>query len=1306
MTLKNIFCNTGSPQRFLTLLFSACATYSAWAQLNVDKTYYIKSVSNGQVFSNQGNGANNASVITEVLDQKSSGQKWKVVRSNSANQNGYIIVSAGYPNAAIDVAPTAARKFYLLHWNADITSENEKFIIEPVQGKENTYQLKWEKTPSMAVSVVEGNKLKLINGGSTDAFEFVFEETTPQEKPLQEPWQDETVFGINKLPAHATFMPYLNEGKLLADKARFEKPWNNPTGAEWLSLNGVWKLNWVNEPSSRPTEEEFAVDHADVSQWDTISVPSCLEMKGYGKPYYINVDYPFHNQPPFIQMKGGLHNSVGSYRRDFNLPEGWDSKRVVLHFDGIYSAAHVWVNGKYVGYTEGPNTDAEFDLTNVVRPGANNVAVQVFRFSDGSYLEGQDMWHMSGIHRDVYLYATPKTYVSDHIITSKLKSDYASGDLKVQVEMANPAGEALKKKVSVKLLSPAGTKVAEQSVDFSFAAGEKVKTQTVDFTSLLSLEAWSSENPALYTVLVKQLDEQSQEEMAFATKYGFREVKIDNGKVYVNGQQVFFKGANTQDTHPVHGRSIDVPTMLRDVQLMKQSNMNIIRGSHYPRQPKMYAMFDYYGLYCMDEADIECHADWSNAKNYISGAYTWRASYIDRIDAMVKRDRNFPSIIFWSLGNESGIGPNLQAAYDRAKELDPERIVHYEGATRQRKDYTDLFSVMYPTVERVKNEANNNWANKPYFMCEYAHAMGNAVGNLKEYWDAIESSKLGIGGCIWDFVDQSIYDAADIKQGKLTANGFPKYMTGYDYPGPHQGNFVNNGLISADRAWSPELAQVKQIYQYVKFGAFDQANKTIEVRNAYNFTDLQKYNLKYTILEDGREVETHTVALPSILPGTSEQCQVPFSTEIQKGKEYLLNAQIVLKEATSWAEAGYPIAAHQMNLQAYSGVLPTTEADVTRPLTCEQDEKGNYVISNDKVSYTFAAEDGRLTNWKYGRMVLLNNDLNKAFDYANYRWVENDAASGDDSGGGATGPDAPVANGISKRQIVSEPTVETDGSVRLTVRNEGSLCNVQYTYTLYPTGVMDLSMRYNPRAKDLRRIGTRVILPSSLTNVEYYARGPWDNFVDRSDASFLGRYMTTAVDMYEPTPRPQTCGNRTDMRELILSDNKSDFHLRVEATNNVDFQLLPFRDEIMSKAKHRWELLPGNIVLHLDYMQKGVGNGSCGQGTGTLPKYMCPTSGTYGNSVRFTPYTDKETGIGCITKPEMAQIQVRVVEGVVVCEGAIPASTSVEVYDLGGSRVAQTFTSVPTDRLTLSIVSQPRGSYIVKVGKVSYKVVR
>ena len=1274
---------------------------NTWAQLSEGKTYYIKSCATGKVLSNGDSGDKDASIRFETMSDQSAGQKWTL--KSTGNENEFIIVNSYYSSMAVDAAPGNPKWYYAVQWTADVNSTNQRFKFVAADDKD-TYNIVWSGDTNRRFYEKDDSRLNISDETPKYPSQIQFEmiETTPQGEVQRVNWQNEKVFQEHKLEGHATFMPYANTDKLHADKARYDHPWVDPTGAEWMTLNGVWNLKWATDMANIP-QDDFYADAVDATAWDTISVPSCLEMKGYGSPYYINEQYPFEDNYPYIQMTNGCQNSVASYRRNFTLPEGWESgKRVILHFDGIYSAAYVWVNGQYVGYTQGANNDAEFDLTDKVRQGDNNIAVQVYRFSDGSYLEDQDMWRMSGIHRDVYLYATPSTYVRDHVITDDLAAPYTSANLNVKVEMTNPEAKATNKQVRVRLISPDGKQVAQNLYTFGFAEGDTLKTANVQLSGLSDLQPWTAETPNLYTVEIAQFGANSQEEMAFATKYGFRKIAIVGGEVQINGQRVYFRGVNTQDTHPVHGRSIDVATMLRDVTMMKQANINTVRTSHYPRQAKMNAMFDYYGIYCMDEADLECHYNWFSGANNIMKNASWRPQFIDRTKRMAQRDCNFPSIIFWSLGNESGTGDNFQATYDMLKALDPSRPIHYEGATRGGASYSDLYSEMYPSLTNAQSHAASNSQRKPYFMCEYAHAMGNAVGNLKQYWNAIIGSNYGIGGCIWDWVDQSIYRASDIKAGTLTQNDKPKYYTGYDFPGPHQGNFVNNGLIAANRAWSPELVEVKAVYQPVYFDLTTRRNNyNLSIINYNSFTNLTQYDIVWTVLKNGEAVESGKMDAPSVEPfATSESISLPITSVVKKdGNEYLLNAQLVLKEATSWAEAGYPIAQEQFTIQERNATLeaiePTTDA-----VTAGRNRYKQFEINAGKLFMQVDKDKGYIRQWKYGDYTLVSTPTYRPA-YDNFRWVENDEATGNTLNN---------SNGITKSVLVDTVKVNANGTATFKYTETGSYSDVTYTYTIYPSGVVDVKSQYSPHANDnLRRIGTKYVFPAALEMVDYYARGPWENYVDRCTGSLLGRYQSTVTDFMGDTPRAQSCGNHQDMRFVTLTDTTAEFSLRMESEGQVHFSVLNQDDYILASSRHSWEVKPNvqQLFVHLDYFQKGLGNASCGKGTGTLSQYCCPTSGTYTNTVRFT-CRDKDD-LTAIHTPAAANnaaaISVRAINGQVICAGTIAAGTTVRVYDLGGSTIASATAADHCSQLTLSMAAQPHGIYIVKVGNKAYKVV-
>lgn len=1065
--------------------------------------------------------------------------------------------------------------------------------------------------PDMAVARDCG-RLKLINRSEAqgkDECKFTFIEAgdlaaaeAENEARLANFWENETIFQQNKERASATMMPYANTAMMHADAEYYATPWTTPVNDRYLSLNGTWKFNLVEEPSQRPLD--FFNIGFDASGWDTIPVPSNWEMQGYDHPIYANVEFPHANTPPFINARKGFNddgknygiNPVGSYLRKFTLPDNWESNRTFLHFGGIYSAAFVWVNGQYVGYTQGANNDANFDISKYLKPGENDIAVQVMRWSDGSYLECQDMFRMSGIHRDVYLYNVPKVSVRDHVISSSLSANRENATLDVMLEIDNRDNLKGDKEYVVTVKGPNGKELAHQVVPLSLSA--PIDTVNASF-AINGVELWSAEKPNLYTVEVAQRDGASKlEEMAFSTKHGFRDIVIDNSLLYVNGQRVMLKGVNRHDSDPVNGRAVKTESMLRDVELMKQNNINTIRTSHYPNNARMYSMFDYYGLYAIDEADLEDHANQS-----ISDMPSWIPAFVDRIDRMVLRDRNHPSVIMWSLGNEAGNGDNFEYCYAAAKALD-NRPVHYEG-TRADKPYggsrfSDFYSKMYPGQKWMHTYTSD--LDKPMILCEYAHAMGNAIGNLSEYWEVMENSNATIGGCIWDWVDQAIYDPQEMKEGIY------RLHTGYDYPGPHQGNFCSNGVITATREESPKLKEVKAAHQWVKFNLFDvdriRDMATVRLINRYDFTNLNEFDLVATVLVNGRSVGSTTLPIGSTLPGDSVTMMVPLQNAFKAPKknaptqEVALLLEVTTREASNFAAAGHEVAHKQYVLQERQA-LPVIKAKGDKLVTNLEGPTLN--VSNKRLSAVFDTKTGTLTHLDVDGINVIADDL--GFTYDNHRWIENDRFTD-------------TSNGLDSIATVS---FRRDGkNVIVDTYRLGSKCDTRISYTLRPDATVDMDVEFTPHTSDLRRAGLVCGINPVLDQVNYYAYGPYENYVDRKDGALIGRYATTVAEMVEPYVKPQSTGGREGLRELSLT-NASGQGIMIETEGNVSFSILPYTDADLMKALHQWELTPRPYnVLHLDAWTRGVGNASCGQDVDTLPIYRVPdTTMTY--RLRITP---------------------------------------------------------------------------------------
>ena len=1184
-------------------------------------------------------------------------QKWKLV-AVSGKQDCYQLVN-GDGELAFDMALNDTKKVsgYPCMWTQSIANPNQQIYITK---KGSGYELSAVSARNGQTYYVTFGSISSVNGyycgyenSEASAATLQFKEVPAVVIPEGADWENAKVYERNKERAHATYMPYPSTKAMKADGQRYDKPWLDPTGANYLSLNGTWKLRWSE--GAKPVllgKDDFWGDGVSTegSAWNDITVPSCLEMNGYGLPMYVNVDYPFEDQQPYVRMKAGLKNSVGSYRRDFTLPAGWENKRVFLHFDGIYSAAYVYVNGNEVGYTEGANNVSEFDITKYLHTGKNNVAVQVIRWSDGSYLEGQDMWHMSGIHRDVYLVATPKTYLADHYIKATVtpgSTTVATGSAATSVDLTvcNRDKTAAKKTVTVTLFDPSGKEVKKLKSDFVFAAGDSLKTQTVDFGTLSNVKLWSAETPTLYTFTFSQ-SQDGKEEEAFSTKYGFRKIDLSKGYLEVNGRRTYLKGANTQDTDPLHGRSITTDLMLKDITMMKQCNMNTVRTSHYPRQPKMMAMFDYYGLFVVDEADMELHKNWEGPKTIINNP-NWTGAIVDRNVRNTLRDRNHPSVVFWSLGNESGSGLNIMAAYNAVKELD-NRYIHYEGSTRDKAEGTDIHSVMYPAMDvwrsgttgPVTSDVNHPNTNKPYFMCEYAHAMGNAVGNLREYWEAMEGSQMGVGGCIWDWVDQSIYSYDAIKNNQLTKNGFPAYITGYDCPGPHQYNFVNNGLVNADRAWSAELDEVKRIYQWVGFD-LNKDSRQVKLTNKYLDRNLNQFYLKWTLLADGKPVQDGIVKKLNCAAGGTETVDLKYNPTAFAGKELFLNIGLYTKEPTNWCDRDYPVAEFQQQLTQRTEVLDKVDNTKADALHATKNSDGGYTYANGKQKVTFDGQ-GNITLWAYEGKDLFMQNNGPRFD--RYRWIEND------------GPMEAYGNAATDNGVTSQTAtfqLSDDGkTATVNVTQNGNYGKATYKYIVNANGTIDLASSFEAQGNGARRLGFSLNFPSDMSKVRYYARGPRASYIDRLDGEDFGIYETTVKDMYEPFAHPQSNGNRIGLRWLTLTNNEGN-GVKVETSGDVAFSLTPWTDAELRTARHEWELPTSNrVVAHFDAIQQGVGNGSCGPGP--LPKYEIQKGKTYSNIVRFIPFSetadDTANGISAVVNS---------------------ATTIAQVYDLSGRRLPE-----------------------------------
>jgi beta-galactosidase len=1181
------------------LLFSIKATSQ---DINPEVLYKIASPL-GLVIDNRQSPQNSAGFYLENDKPGDEGQLWKL----TPVANGYYTISNPYSEKSID--------------NDGVTDGQGNALVQWDVIHENTnQQWKFTITGTGAYVIAQRNsRMELAYQGKEISGAKIFQRPgafqtwkliptsvkTPKKKILpvsQNPWENETMFAINKEPGRATSHSFPSTEKLKADIS-FEKPWEMPSSEWYISLNGMWKFNWVKQPSERPSD--FYKKDYNVSSWKEIPVPSNWEMHGYGTPIYTNITYPYKNEPPFILPQKGFTNEtevnpVGSYRRDFTIPENWKENEIFLHFDGAYSCLNVWVNGQKVGYSEGANNDAEFNITQYVNIGNNTLAVEVFRWTDASYIEDQDMFRLSGIHRDVYLYSTPKVHIRDFALNAEFTgNDFKTSNFSLKAFVKNYGNKLSQHgKLNVTLISPDGKKVNSfsQSIDAINSGTEKeyLLEATVNKPLL-----WSAETPYLYTVILSLTDNNGKETEAMSSKFGFRKIEIKNKRVYINNEPVFFKGVNRHDIHPQFGKAVPVESMIEDIILMKQHNINMIRTSHYPNSPKMYPMYDYYGLYVMDEADLENHGNHS-----ISNNPTWMPAFNDRIERVIQRDKNHPSVIFWSLGNEGGNGENFTEMYKLAKKLDPTRPIHYEGKNK----IADMDSHMYPSIERMM-QFDQQQSDKPYFLCEYAHAMGNAVGNLTEYWDYIENhSQRTIGGCIWDWVDQGI-------------NMYGKPANQYYYGGdfgdkPNDGDFACNGLTTPDRRITAKLLETKKVYQYIKFKSIDSKNGKIEIENRYDFLNLSGFDINWEILKDGKIVESGKLASLDLLPNQKKVVTISFKQKLSDKNEYFLNIHFSLKKSTSWAEAGYIMASEQFALT--ERVKPQDIAFSTlSDISYEAHGNNVHVIGENFRAIMSSEENFTMSSLKYNGKEIIDNENGPILNW--YRSVNNDKYT-DQSYYSTT---------FSKKRFTFKMD-ESHKFITFTIINDVTIhypekpiqMEYQITYTIYSNGVIDVSADFKKPLNQpiIRRLGLQMILSAGMDYVSWYGNGPHENYSDRKVSANIGVYNATVADMEsEHYVRAQSMGNRDGIRWISVAD-KDNNGMKITSKDNLSFSALHFSDKDLWNARHDFSLdsiRKPQVYLNLDYIQQGLGNASCGPLP--LEKYMIPENTPLSYSFRIEP---------------------------------------------------------------------------------------
>ncbi|HEV3471175.1 MAG TPA: glycoside hydrolase family 2 TIM barrel-domain containing protein [Pyrinomonadaceae bacterium] len=1004
-------------------------------------------------------------------------------------------------------------------------------------------------------------------------------------------WEDPRVFGVNREPPHATLVPYPDEPAARRGALAFAPGAPRSEGSPFvLSLNGVWKFHWVKEPSSRPVD--FYKPGFDVSGWKEIRVPSNWEMEGYGTPIFLNIVYPFKRdaprvtgEPPKDWTTFEERNPVGSYRRTFTVPAAWAGRETFLVLRGVNSACYVWVNGQRVGYSEDSRLPAEFNVTKYVRPGENTLAVEVYRFSDGSYLEDQDFWRLSGIFRDVELVSRAPLHVRDFYARTHLDAEYRDARLAVSAKVRNAAGADRRFTLEAGLFDARGAAVGAPFASGGTApAGGEVSLDLE--RAVANPSKWSAEEPNLYTLVLTLRDGGGRVLESVPWRLGFRTTEIKGGQILVNGRPVIIKGVNRHEHDPVLGHVTTRERMIQDILLMKRYNINAVRTSHYPNAERWYALCDEYGLYVQDEANIESHGYGANERQRVSDSEDFTEAHVERVRRMVERDKNHASIFLFSLGNEAGWGRNLAAARSWVKTNYPELILVYESGAGV---HSDAFNPMYTKPQEIVPYYEAKGEGRPFYLVEYAHALGNSVGNLQEYWDVIESRPNFHGGFIWDWVDQTFL--------KKAADGREFWAYGGDYGDrPNDGN-GGDGLVFADRRVQPELEEVKKVYQFVKVESVDLAAGRVRVRNKHIFRDLSFAEGSWELAENGTIIERGKLPRLATAAGQAEEVTLGLRrVSPRPGAEYFLKVSFALAADTTWAERGHVVAWDQM----YYGPPQPAERDAAAgaaELTVSETEDA-VTLRGPHFSARVGKTSGALEAYEVDGLGLLAGPLAPNF------W----RAPTDNDRGNQMAKRLGVWRGAAAGREVTRLFVQRLAPDAARVVIEASLAagssRVLTDFTVYGDGTIEVSNAFRPSGDvpEIPRVGMQALIPGELRNVEWYGRGPQETYWDRKTGAAFGRYRSTVDELWTPYVEPQETGNRTDVRWVSFT-NGAGAGLRVVGLPELHFSAWPFRASELERAKHAAEIqMSKEITVNLDHLQMGVG-GDDSWGAQPHPQY-------------------------------------------------------------------------------------------------------
>ncbi|WP_152285655.1 glycoside hydrolase family 2 TIM barrel-domain containing protein [Flavicella marina] len=1048
----------------------------------------------------------------------------------------------------------------------------------------------------------------------------------------QNDWENGFMFEKNKLRARVPSYSFKNHQDALL---------GNREVARLQSLNGTWKFNYVDKSSDRPLD--FSAKDFKGENWADIPVPSNWELQGFGQPIYTNIIYPFTpdienggkrnfnymgpHPPQFPFIEKYRDNPVGSYYRDFTIPADWKEQSVILHFGGVSSAFYVWVNGQKVGYSQGSRLAAEFDISEYLVEGNNRVAVQVFRWSDGSYLEDQDMWRLSGIHREVMLLAQPKIALNDFFVRTKFDGELEDAKIEVRPHLWMLGDEEKLKgwELSAELYDANNQKVLSKPMTASIEEIHFERWPQRDITKFAFLEAniespekWSVENPYLYTLVFDVKDPNGVVVESRSQKVGFRKVSFsDQQELLINGKVVKIKGVNRHDHDPVRGKALTRKDMEEDVKVLKQFNFNAVRTSHYPNDPYFYELCNKYGLYVMDEANIETH----HLGSYAPQQPEFAIPILSRVMRMVDRDKNNPSIISWSLGNEAGTGPAFAAAASWVKDYDPSRFVHYEGAQgdpthpdyKEGEEgqelfrgpahanptdpkYVDVLSRMYPEIYQLKAMSESKYINRPIVMCEYAHAMGNSIGGLGEYWDLINSKPNLIGGFIWDMIDQGL-EATNEKGEKY-------YAYGGDFGDvPNAGNFCINGVFAPDKSPNPHAWECKYIFQPFNFTTADAGTGKVQATNHLNVKNLNDYVVKWTVSENGKVIQKGTLKNVDVKAGTVGELQIPIKRiRFKSNSDYWLQISVHEKAQTFWAAEGHEVAKEQLLIQERS--LDTAFSSKSKTQLVVKETEAEIAISSKKFTAKVSKENGYLTSFIVGKKEQVSSPLKPNF----YRPpVDNDIR-------GASSrlfkKSREYWKTLESKLKVSNVDVKSENNVVTIVVSKAFKDEVKLetSYVLLSDGRVKVSMNLDAKESlpSLIRYGMTMGVSSSYKKSTFYGKGPMESYVDRKRGTVVDEYSFATDDLFNNYIYPQENGNRSDVRWLALSESRKP-GIVVKGAPEFGFSIWPYAASNIEKAQHPYDLVEqGFYTLNIDLIQMSVG----GTLSETLPQFYI-NSGKY-----------------------------------------------------------------------------------------------